>query len=265
MKYEKGSFLVVPNKERMKGKHPLLQAVYIRVCSFANDEGICFPSYQKIWECAWCDRRTVIRKVKELLEMGVLKKTKRRKNEKQTSNEYQIMIREKQSDSQTLVSTWHYPSVTQSLRGSVTQSPELNIILTEPIEPYEFEYFRKEYPHARTSKKKDAKTSFDKCDSTAVKKEVKMLLRKIQTWLQDPKYIPACHLRIRDFVTTNELVYNQTLYTIRKIVHTTKQFDDPVYIKLKEDFPLETIMAMYERWKKEKSNALTSSLQWKKM
>jgi hypothetical protein len=91
------------------------------------------------------------------------------------------MLVKSSSVTDTLVSDLHHPSVTDTPLV-VSQLPiELYPLLTEPIEPYEFEYFRKEYPHARTSKKKDAKTSFDKCDSTAVKKEITMLLRKIQT------------------------------------------------------------------------------------
>lgn len=130
-----------------------------------------------------------------------------------------------------------------------------------------FELFWKKFPHARKGKKKDAMKLYveNEHPPETIDNEVKLLLRKIQVGQQDPNFIPACERRVRDFVPTNETVYEKIIYSIRKEIHTTKKFDDPIYMKFKEDYPNELIMSMYEHRRKEKSNALTSSLQWKKV
>lgn len=93
MKYKKWDYIVVPNQEVLKWKDALLQCVYMWVCKFANDDWVCFPSYQTIADCAWCSRRTVVRKIKELVKIWLLQKTNRYKEKKQKSNLYQIMLR----------------------------------------------------------------------------------------------------------------------------------------------------------------------------
>lgn len=110
-KFEKGTFTIVPNKGIMRGQSPTLQAVYFWICDHADEKGVCFPSYERLAECAGVDRRTVMRKVEEMVELGVLKKTVRTSNEEHQSNLYQVMV--------------VGGSVIES-PPSVTMSPELN-------------------------------------------------------------------------------------------------------------------------------------------
>lgn len=98
MKYNKWSFITVPNKQVLKGKDSLLQCVYMRVCSFADEEGICFPSYQTIADHAGCSKSTVTKKIKILIGLWLLAKTNRFKNNEQQSNLYQLLLQGIPSD-----------------------------------------------------------------------------------------------------------------------------------------------------------------------
>lgn len=116
MDYKKWQFLVIPNKDIMKGKSPQLQTVYMWICSFADDEWQCFPSIKTIADCAWCSKDTVIRKLVELEELWILLRQRRFNNNEKTSNLYQIRILDKLGSS-----TQQPPSSTQQLGGSSTQ------------------------------------------------------------------------------------------------------------------------------------------------
>lgn len=92
MKYTKWSFIVVPNQESLKGKDSVLQCVYMWVCKFADEEWICYPSYQTIADCSGCSRRTVVTKINDLVSLWLLGKSSRFYENKQQSNLYQIML-----------------------------------------------------------------------------------------------------------------------------------------------------------------------------
>lgn len=96
MKYEKGTFATVPVGV-IKGIDPLAQVVFMWMCMHMNGEGVCFPSIGLLSaECGIKSRRTVQQKVNFLEEIGLLIKTSRFSGNKQTSNEYQIIIGEKE-------------------------------------------------------------------------------------------------------------------------------------------------------------------------
>ena len=85
MKYQKGSFVVVPNIEYLKGKNPLLLSVFFWICYHADEDGMCFPSRRKLASEVGSTVKTVDKYIKELEVDGVKKKTKRKKkNSKET-------------------------------------------------------------------------------------------------------------------------------------------------------------------------------------
>lgn len=137
MNYRKWQFLVVPNKDIIKGKTPQLQAIYMWICSFADDEWQCYPSIQTISDCAWCSRDTVIRKLKDLEELWILIRQHRFNNNEKTSNLYQIRILDGGGSS-----TQQLPSSTQQLGGSSTQQHRTKSTLltksTKDIPPLSF-------------------------------------------------------------------------------------------------------------------------------
>ncbi|MFW6026059.1 MAG: helix-turn-helix domain-containing protein [Candidatus Woesearchaeota archaeon] len=72
-------------------KHSKL--IYAVLSKYADyDTNVCYPSLKTISEKASCDKKTTIKYLKELERAGYIKKTKRkRKNESDTSNLYEII------------------------------------------------------------------------------------------------------------------------------------------------------------------------------
>ena len=81
---------------------------------------------------------------------------------------------------------------------------------------YNFDTFWKEFPHARKGKKKESEQYFNKQDAELVKKQVGILNFKINAWLQDAQFIPACERRIRDFTPISDIVLKQELLKIAR-------------------------------------------------
>lgn len=93
MKYKKGTFVIVPNLDELKGKPSEMQAIYLWICHHADKDGVCFPTKTTISKEAGCSHNTVDKYIKRLVEDGFLE-TKERytKNGGNTSNEYQLLI-----------------------------------------------------------------------------------------------------------------------------------------------------------------------------
>lgn len=93
MKYKKGTFVVVPNTEYLKGKPQALQLLFFWLCYYADEEGRCFPSRGKLAKLMSCTNKTVDNYIKVLELDGVIEKTIRRKEgtKENKSNLYQIL------------------------------------------------------------------------------------------------------------------------------------------------------------------------------
>ena len=89
VKYKKGTFLVIPNKQELIGMKSSEQVVFFWICSFANENGLCFPSKKKLAEYSGISPRNVFNALEALIEKGLLKK----KTRDHQSNEYQIMLK----------------------------------------------------------------------------------------------------------------------------------------------------------------------------
>lgn len=93
MRYEKGSFLTVPNKEILRTVSVGARAVYMEICDFSDEYGKCFPSRKTIAKNILMHENSVDRFISELELVGVLEKSGRvRKDGSRTSNEYQILV-----------------------------------------------------------------------------------------------------------------------------------------------------------------------------
>ena len=92
-RYKKGSFTIVPNLDAIDGICPYAQVIYLWLCKHADENGICYPGAKRIAKKGGMSERVVPGKVKLLEEIGVLKKTKRTKEEGgNITNLYQIMV-----------------------------------------------------------------------------------------------------------------------------------------------------------------------------
>lgn len=92
MKYEKGSFITVPNKEKLLGIDPQAQCLYLWLCYHANQSGECFPSIRRLSEETGMKKDSVIKATKILLEKGILKKVTRKKGKENLTNVYEVII-----------------------------------------------------------------------------------------------------------------------------------------------------------------------------
>lgn len=92
MKYAKGSFIVVPNKEAIHGLSCGEQALFMWLCSYADEKGLCFPSRSKLGKDICASPRTVDKHMKSLCEKGLIQKTKRFSDKRRTTNLYQILL-----------------------------------------------------------------------------------------------------------------------------------------------------------------------------
>lgn len=125
MKYSKGSFIVVPNKEVLDGVFTNLQVVFMWLCSYADEDGICFPSRATLARNTGCSVKTIDRAIESLCEAGLLKKTTRSSGGKNLTNLYQIMLLDRSGDSQSL------RGVRESLGVASESRTELNPVLTQ--------------------------------------------------------------------------------------------------------------------------------------
>ena len=124
MKYKKGTFVVVPNTEYLKGKSSVLLSVFLWLCYHADDDGVCYPSRKKLAEEVGVDVRTIDKYIKVLQEDGIIIKTiRQKKNSKEnTSNLYQLLLPSEvdnttpseRNDTETIPSI-NYTHLTQSL------------------------------------------------------------------------------------------------------------------------------------------------------
>jgi hypothetical protein len=93
MKYQKGSFITVPNNAGLAGIHPAAQCLFMWLCFHANQEGQCFPSRRRLAELSGISVDMVDKMLKVLEEKHLILKTKRRKNETlNQTNIYEVLI-----------------------------------------------------------------------------------------------------------------------------------------------------------------------------
>jgi hypothetical protein len=95
MKYKKGTFVTVPNRDILKGEKSSTQNVFFWICDYANEKGECFPSRETLARNAGLKSlRSVDKCLKRLEKIGLITKTIRfKKNSKEKrTNLYQVMI-----------------------------------------------------------------------------------------------------------------------------------------------------------------------------
>jgi hypothetical protein len=96
MKYQPGTFTVIPNKEYLKEKPPILQCLFFWLCQHSDEKGVCFPSRSTLAKEVGCDIRSIDKYIKIMESDNILKKTTRfnKRKKKNDSNLYQIMLSE---------------------------------------------------------------------------------------------------------------------------------------------------------------------------
>jgi len=157
MKYEKGQFVTVPNLKYLDGMKAVEVAVYLWICSYANEEGKCYPGRKTIAAKIKVSVHTVDKAINRLCEIGILAKEHRFVGNEKTSNEYQIMIPDEVGSPKpdtTLVSNETPPQ-------PQTKHIELNLINKTKLtkQNNKFDVWWASYPKRRVDKEK-CKTKF---------------------------------------------------------------------------------------------------------
>ena len=92
MKYNKWSFVVVPNIKLIEWKSPILQTIFLWMCKYSNDEWFCFPSLFTLSKNVWVSKRTIINYIKQLEDLWLIKIENRYNNNEKISNVYYIIL-----------------------------------------------------------------------------------------------------------------------------------------------------------------------------
>lgn len=92
MKYKKGTFLITPNKELLRGIPPSELAIYVWLCSYADEKLECFPSMERLKKDVKLGKTSVQRSILSLKNRGLIKIIK--SGGPRTSNLYRILVKD---------------------------------------------------------------------------------------------------------------------------------------------------------------------------
>lgn len=86
------SMLLTAQALKVKVGNAAKKFVLVKLADNANDDGVCWPSYDHIAEMCEMSRRTVIRHIAELEKMGLISVRTRKGSEGNKSNVYQLNL-----------------------------------------------------------------------------------------------------------------------------------------------------------------------------
>ncbi|MBF0785748.1 helix-turn-helix domain-containing protein [Muribacter muris] len=118
------SMLLMVKAMQCKIGNPARKLVLLKLADNANDDGVCFPSYQYIADQCEISRRSAINHIDTLVEMGFVSKKERKNKDGSSSNLYQLHL-DKPSENSALggVKNLHHPSENSALGGSEKSAP----------------------------------------------------------------------------------------------------------------------------------------------
>ena len=82
------SMLLTAKAMSIKVGNPLRKLVLVKLADNANDQGMCFPSYQYIADVCEISKRSAINHIDALIEMGLVSKKERKNKDGSSSNIY---------------------------------------------------------------------------------------------------------------------------------------------------------------------------------
>ena len=96
MKYKPGTFVLVPNLNQLSGKPSEMQVIYMWLCTYADDDGRCFPSRRTLAKESGCNIKTVDKYIQQLVDDGFIEKENRgiEGSKQKLSNFYTMLLLE---------------------------------------------------------------------------------------------------------------------------------------------------------------------------
>lgn len=93
MRYERGTFITIPNKEHLRLVSLGARAVFVEMCDMCDEYGLCFPSRKTLCQRVGMSENSIDRFIEELLKNGLITKSRRTDSKGgYTSNLYHVMI-----------------------------------------------------------------------------------------------------------------------------------------------------------------------------
>lgn len=194
MRYRKGSFTIVPNKEALRGVDTYAQTLFIWICSYADDDGICYPSIKRLAEDCATSRSTIKKKIKVLEDIGLIRKSERKREDEDVNmtNLYQIILSETVGRDMAGVGRQMTEGGSSDDRGggsSDDHRTQSNIELNpkNSIEGVSFDDFWGNYPVKRAKGK--AKKKWDKLDEETQKQILQDIIVRQDSKQGDPQWL----------------------------------------------------------------------------
>lgn len=91
-KYEKGEFILTPNKNKLRGMKPQVQCIFMWLCEYSDTSNECYPSRKRLASDCGVSVNTLDRAIKELVAAGLVSKLNRFSDNEKITNLYTIMI-----------------------------------------------------------------------------------------------------------------------------------------------------------------------------
>lgn len=91
-KYIKGNYSIVPNMGEVLKLKGATVNVYLALCKYGDEDGLCFPSYNTIAEQIDYNVRTCKRAIEELVEAGLIERRQRSRSDGSLSSNYYQLI-----------------------------------------------------------------------------------------------------------------------------------------------------------------------------
>lgn len=220
-KFQKGTFVMVPNKHVLKGLPSYVQSVFMWLNSFSDGDGLCFPSRTTLAESAGCSVRSVDNALETLTNLGLIEIRSRKnpQNPKQNlTSVYQIMTLENGG----VVQEVHQGSASGAPGVVQEVQRELNPLLTQPIKKGEnkFSVSSEEIVEVRDDEKPRAKK-----DSLVMKLREKLY----DTFEQSKGVRPIPHLA--DYITLQTALKHLTREQVETLVEDELAAGNPITVR----------------------------------
>lgn len=128
------SMILTAQAMKLKIGNPARKLVLLKLADNANDEGVCFPSYQYIADHCEITKRSAITHIEKLIEMGLVSKKARKNKDGSSSNLYYLHLdKGSENISPPPVKSFHSPSENISPPPSEMVSPITNHSINQSI------------------------------------------------------------------------------------------------------------------------------------
>ena len=131
------SMILAAQALKIKVGNPTRKLVLVKLADNANDDGVCFPSYQNIAAHCEISRQTAINHINALIEMGLVSKQERKTTEGNTSNLYILHLEGSQNIRPGVVKNFDPESINinQSINHTNLAVSNTRANKTEKIDP----------------------------------------------------------------------------------------------------------------------------------